>query len=135
MPGKIPSNYSYRVGLEKKANSSTDISARKTTRGAEYFSDFFFHWAYITGIMSMVFSIPTIIVLYYINRKLLLENATKIKIQRKLLGAQVICGSSTFAFLIVGFSFDAWDYLLCCAAAFISTGVFIWNLEIKKAGL
>lgn len=100
--------------------------------GWEFITGFFFSWTYVTLIMSFVFSIPTILILSAINENLKKKRTDQRTLNRILLIAQLTCGLLTFALLIFGFTFEAWDYLLVTAVAFISTGLIIWKKEIKK---
>lgn len=100
--------------------------------GWKFITGFFFSWTYVTLIMSTAFSIPTILILIAVNQNLKKKNVDLRTLDRRLTITQLTCGLLTFAFLILGFTFDAWDYLLVTAVAFISTGLIIWKKEIKK---
>lgn len=90
--------------------------------GWKFITGFFFSWTYVTLIMSTAFSIPTILILMAVNENLKKKKVDLKVLDRRLSITQLICGLITFAFLIFGFSFDAWDYLLVTGIAFISTG-------------
>ena len=100
--------------------------------GWKFITGFFFSWTYVTVIMSTAFSIPTILILMAVNENLKKKRVDLKTLDRRLSITHLTCGLITFALLIVGFSFDAWEYLITTAVAFISTGLIIWKREINK---
>ena len=101
-------------------------------KGWDYISGYFFMWIFVTLVASLTLSIPTILILIAVNENLKKKNVSIENSYNRLALIQLTCGLITFGLTFIGLSFDAWDYLLLMSVVFISTGLIILRIEMKK---
>jgi len=109
---------------------SVPIIISNREKWIDYFVGYGLVWTLITFAVSLILSVPTLFILHGLSQKY--RRLKKLEFRKKMIIAQLICGSITFCFVFM--YIGVVSFTLAYAIAFIGTGIIIWDKKIKKTG-